>query len=135
MAEAAVEPDYAADERAKEGYVRLRVKIGGLKVKSPGIFNRILHKHPHPEGKNAEIEVPTFHDKGFELNVRGGTAGEMKGAHYSFKILQLPFDIEADDCYITAEDGWINMFLKKTDVNQSWEKHIRDNALETASMD
>jgi hypothetical protein len=134
MAEGVVEPDYAADESTKNGYVHLKAKIGGLKVKPSKIFN-FRNKHPHPEGKNAEIEVPKFHARGFNLTVIGGTAREMKGAHYNFQIRQLPFEIEADDCYITAEDGWIHIFLKKSDPHQSWEKYIRDCALETAEVD
>ncbi|CAG5123952.1 unnamed protein product [Candidula unifasciata] len=135
MAEAASEPDYSVDEHAKEGYVRLRIKIPNLKVKGPGMMDKILHRHPHPEGKNAVIEVPVFTKRSFELNVRGATAGAMKGAQYCLKVHRLPFPIDDDDCYITAEDGWIVMFLKKTDESESWEKFIRDGALETATND
>ncbi|BFZ00016.1 hypothetical protein BsWGS_03055 [Bradybaena similaris] len=135
MAEAISEPDYSADERAKDGFVRLKIKIPNLKVKSAGMMDKLLHRHPHPEGKNAEIEVPTFDKRSFELNVRGASAGAMKGAQYCLKVHRLPFSIDAEDCYLTAEDGWIYMFLKKSDVGESWEKFIRDGSLETDTND
>ncbi|KAI8786796.1 uncharacterized protein LOC106068318 [Biomphalaria glabrata] len=134
MAEAIEEPGYFADETTKEGYVRLKIKINGLKVKSAGlsITNKIRGIHSHPEGKNAIIEKPEFNNRGFVLHVKGGIDTEMKGAHYGLVIKQLPFDIEPADCYLKGEDGWLFLFLKKKEVYQSWEKYIRDGNLETA---
>ena len=51
-----------ADEN-KEGFVRLRVKLDGLKVHSAGIMDRIRGRHPLPKGKNAEIENPTITER------------------------------------------------------------------------
>lgn len=48
----------AADEQ-KGGYIRVKAKIDNLKVKSAGLSS-ILTKHPHPKGKNADIERPEF---------------------------------------------------------------------------
>ncbi|KAH9492256.1 hypothetical protein Btru_026101 [Bulinus truncatus] len=135
MATAIEEPGYIIDETSKEGFVRLKIKINGLKVKQGGvsIFNRLKGRHPHPEGKNAVIERPEFHNRGFMLDVKGGLDTDMKGAHYILQIKQLPYDIEPDESYLKGEDNWLFLFLKKKETYQSWEKYIRDGNLETSS--
>lgn len=130
MAQAFEEPGYSADEN-KEGYVRLRVKINGLKVQSSGILDRIRGRHPLPKGKNAEIENPTITERGFELIVRGATAGEMKGAQYKLTFQQLPYAIDVAETYLVGLEGFIEVYLKKFDESQSWEKAIRSGSLET----
>ncbi|RUS84793.1 hypothetical protein EGW08_007477 [Elysia chlorotica] len=130
MAESFEEPGYAADEN-KEGYVRLRVKFDGLKVHSAGIIDRIRGRHPLPIGKNAEIENPTITERGFELIVRGAKAGAMKGAQYRLTINQLPYAIDPEETYLVGLEGFIDVFFKKYDENQSWEKAIREGNLET----
>ncbi|KAK3801854.1 hypothetical protein RRG08_048441 [Elysia crispata] len=130
MAEGFEEPGYVADEN-KEGFVRLRVKLDGLKVHSAGIMDRIRGRHPLPKGKNAEIENPTITERGFELIVNGAKAGEMKGARYKLTIQQLPFAIDPAETYLVGLEGFIEVFLKKYDETQSWEKAIREGNLET----
>ncbi|XP_005089162.1 uncharacterized protein LOC101860536 [Aplysia californica] len=135
MAEAPEEPSFAADESSEPGFVRLKVKIAGLKVKSQGIlgfFGDLIDKHGTPQGKNAKIEAPAFDERGFELNVEGDGMGAMKGAKYRLKFERLPYTIVPRHSYIKGEDGWIFVFLKKENVDQSWEKFIRDGKLETA---
>ncbi|CAL1544330.1 unnamed protein product [Lymnaea stagnalis] len=135
MAQAVEEPGYAVDENSKEGFIRLKIKIDGLKVKSQGlsILNKLQGTHPHPESKNATIEKPEIHKRGFALEVKGGLDTSMKGAHYRLAIKQLPYDIDVDGCYLKGEDGWLYLFLKKQEAYQSWEKYIREGNLETSS--
>ncbi|GFR91827.1 hypothetical protein ElyMa_002602300 [Elysia marginata] len=130
MAEAFDEPGYSADEN-KEGFVRLRVKLDGLKVHSAGILDRIRGRHPLPKGKNAEIENRTLTEREFQLIVRGTKAGEMKGALYKLHIRQLPYAIDPAETYFVGLEGFIEVFFKKFDETQSWEKAIRSGSLET----
>ncbi|XP_059139847.1 uncharacterized protein LOC131927987 isoform X1 [Physella acuta] len=124
----------AVDEGTKEGFVRLKIKMNGLKIKSSGfkIMKFPGNRHPLPEAKNATIEPPEFSTRGIVFEVKGGIDTDMKSAHYRLVIKLLPYDIIPSESYIKGEDGWIYMFLKKKDHYQSWEKYIREGSLETA---
>ncbi|GFN94126.1 hypothetical protein PoB_002063200 [Plakobranchus ocellatus] len=131
MADEFEEPGYSIDQSTKEGFVRLRVKIDRLKCESIGFFARLRGLHPLPKGRNAEILNPTITERGFELIVKGTPEGEMKGAKYKLTFKQLPYDVDPKECYLVGLEGFIEVFLKKVDENQDWDKYVRSGTLET----
>ncbi|KAH9489310.1 hypothetical protein Btru_057069 [Bulinus truncatus] len=122
----ATEPDYAVSED-KDGYVKIKAHIKGLKVEKKG------GKQSKAKGKNADIEI-TFGSSNFELTVTPHSNDQkFNNINYSFIMKTLPHEIEPSSSYIEADNDWISLLLKKKDKSISWASDIRGGQLATTN--
>jgi hypothetical protein len=85
------------DERAKNGYVRVRVEIPNLKAKNKGLLGKIGGGRKD-EAKNAKIEGD-FQDQSFTLTVRGDPVKDMDGKTWTLHVRKLVHGIDKLSCH------------------------------------
>ncbi|ESP05652.1 hypothetical protein LOTGIDRAFT_228141 [Lottia gigantea] len=125
MADSFVDASYAFDEKTKQGFVRVIMKVNGLQVEKESW--RSSKKVP----KNANIPEPGFTERTVLVKVEGKKDSKVKNVQ--LRINRLPYDIDDSSCYIEPEENRVVVFLKKADSGQSWRSYIEGDGIETDS--
>ncbi|XP_025110421.1 uncharacterized protein LOC112573933 [Pomacea canaliculata] len=119
------DPVYLLSDTKKEGYVRVRVEIQGLKAKKLTLIEKFTGGK-RTEAKNGTV-LCHFQDRGFRLEVQGDGK---KLTDETFERLHLPYDIDTETSYWETEDNFVNIFLKKADDKDDWSPFIESGKLE-----
>ncbi|XP_033738637.1 uncharacterized protein LOC117326121 [Pecten maximus] len=116
-------PDYATDEKKKDGFVRVIVAVKNLKTTRQMKGLKFVKK-----ADNADVAVD-FQERSFCLTVTGKTKGELKGKQFKLHIKKLPKEISSNTSYFEVDTDRILLFLCKAD-DSSWYPEL-DEGLET----
>ncbi|KAK7100183.1 uncharacterized protein [Littorina saxatilis] len=122
------EPDYALDERSKDGYVRVRVEIPNIKAKSKGMLSKVIGGRKDV-AKNAQIQCD-LQERSFSLTVTGDNVKGMDGKSWTLQSTKLPHPIDPCSSHWVTEDGFVNIYLKKASSTDEWSTYIRKGQLE-----
>ncbi|XP_046554677.1 uncharacterized protein LOC124263988 [Haliotis rubra] len=115
------EPECDFDETTKAGFVRVRMRIPGIK---PG-------KGSKPEKGNAEFEGPFYGSENLSITLKILDKGGLDDHNYQYHVNHLPGAINPEKTKLKVEKGWVIMFLKKNNKDKSWESNFRNGTLET----
>ncbi|XP_046339273.2 uncharacterized protein LOC124120481 [Haliotis rufescens] len=115
------EPDCDFDETTKAGFVRVRMRIQGIK---PG-------RGSQAEKGNAELVGPLYGNDNLSITLKILDKGGLDDSNYQYHVSQLPGAIVPEKTKLKIEKGWVFMFLKKKNKDKSWESNFRNGTLET----